>query len=117
MVPWGRVWRTGANEATQLTTDTPLIIGRQRIPAGTYSLWTIPWPDGATLILNRRTGQWGTHYEPGLDLARVEMTRETPAQPVEQFTIAIDASEGGGVLRLSWDSISYLTPVSVLTHP
>lgn len=117
VVPWGRVWRTGANEATQLATDTPLIIGGQRIPAGRYSLWTIPRPDGATLILNQRTGQWGTHYEPGLDLARVEMTRETPAQPVEQFTIAIDASEGGGVLRLTWDFISYLTPVSVLTHP
>ena len=117
VVPWGRVWRTGANEATQLTSDTPLLIGGQRIPAGTHSIWTVPRPDGATLILNRRTGQWGTHYEPGLDLARVEMTRENLTRPVEQFTIAIEASEAGGALRLSWDSTSYLVPVSVLTHP
>jgi hypothetical protein len=117
VVPWGRVWRTGANEATQFTTDTPLIIGGQRVPAGTYSLWTVPRPDGATLILNRRTGQWGTHYESGLDLARVEMARESLADPVEQFTIAIEPSGDGGVLRLSWESTSYLVPLSVVTPP
>jgi hypothetical protein len=117
VVPWGRVWRTGANEATQLTTDTPLVLGGERIPAGTYTLWTVPRPDGATLIVNRRTGQWGTHYEPTLDLARVEMARETLAQPVEQFTIAIEPSADGRVLRLSWESTSYLVPVSVVTHP
>ena len=117
VVPWGRVWRTGANEATQFTTDTPLVIGGERIPAGTYSLWTVPRPDGATLILNRRTGQWGTHYERGLDLARVEMARESLADPVEQFTIAIEPSGDGGVLRLSWESTSYLVPLSVVTHP
>ena len=60
VVPWGRVWRTGANEATQFTTDTPLVIGGREIPAGTYSLWTVPRPDGATLIVNRRTRQWVT---------------------------------------------------------
>ena len=117
VVPWGRVWRTGANEATQLTTNTPLVLGGERIPAGTYSLWTVPRPDGATLIVNRRTGQWGTHYERTLDLARVEMARESLAEPVEQFTIAIEPSTDGGVLRLSWESTSYLAPLSVVTHP
>jgi hypothetical protein len=117
VVPWGRVWRTGANEATQFTTDSPLVIGGERIPAGTYSLWTVPRPDGATLILNRRTGQWGTHYERGLDLARVEMARESLADPVEQFTIAIEPLGDGGVLRLSWESTSYLVPLSVVTRP
>jgi Protein of unknown function (DUF2911) len=117
VVPWGRVWRTGANEATQFTTDTPLVIGGEWIPAGTYSLWTVPRRDGATLILNRRTGQWGTHYERSLDLARVEMALESLAEPVEQFTIAIEPSGEGGVLRLSWESTSYLVPLSVATHP
>jgi Protein of unknown function (DUF2911) len=117
VVPWGRVWRTGANEATQFTTDSPLVIGGERIPAGTYSLWTVPRPDGATLILNRRTGQWGTHYERGLDLARVEMARESLPDPVEQFTIAIEPLGDGGVLRLSWESTSYLVPLSVVTRP
>jgi hypothetical protein len=116
VVPWGRVWRTGANEATQFTTDTPLVIGGRGIPAGRYSLWTLPRPDGATLIVNRRTGQWGTHYERALDLARVEMARETLAEPLDQFTIAIEATRDGGVLRMSWDSTSYLVPVST-AHP
>jgi Protein of unknown function (DUF2911) len=117
VVPWNRVWRTGANEATQFTTDTPLFMGGERVPAGTYSLWTVPRPDGATLILNRRTGQWGTHYERGLDLARVEMARERLTGPVEQFTIAIEPAGNDGVLRLSWESTSYLVPVSVATLP
>lgn len=117
VVPWGRVWRTGANEATQFTSDTPLSIGGQVIPAGTYSLWTVPRPDGATLIVNQRTGQWGTHYERSLDFARVEMVRETLAEPLEQFTIAIESSAQGGVLRLSWDSTSYVVPVSIVTRP
>jgi hypothetical protein len=116
VVPWGRVWRTGANEATQFTTDTPLVIGGREIPAGTYSLWTVPRPDGATLIVNRRTRQWGTHYERTLDLARIEMAREPVADPLERFTIAIEPTEAGGVLRLGWDSTSYLVPISVLTH-
>jgi hypothetical protein len=117
VVPWGRVWRTGANEATQFITDTPLVIGGVRIPAGTYSLWTVPRPDGATLILNDRTGQWGTHYERTLDVARIEMSREILARPLEQFTIAIEPADGGGVLRLSWESTSYLVPMSVDTLP
>jgi hypothetical protein len=117
VVPWGRVWRTGANEATQFTSDTPLIIGGERIPAGTYSLWTVPRPDGATLILNRRTGQWGTHYDGGLDLARVEMALESLADTVEQFTIVIEPSGDGAVLRLSWESTSYLVPLSIANHP
>ena len=92
------------------------MIGGREIPAGTYSLWTVPRPDGATLIVNRRTRQWGTHYERTLDLARIEMAREPVADPLERFTIAIEPTEAGGVLRLGWDSTSYLVPISVLTH-
>jgi hypothetical protein len=117
LVPWGRVWRTGANAATQFTTDTPLTIGGHPIPAGTYSLWTIPRPDGATLIVNARTGQWGTHYDRDLDLARIEMVREPLAGPLERFTIEIEPAGDGGVLRLSWDATSYRVPISVAHHP
>jgi hypothetical protein len=67
--------------------------------------------------VNRRTGQWGTHYERSLDLARVEMVRESLAEPLEQFTIAIESSGDGGVLRLSWESTSYLVPMSVIPRP
>jgi hypothetical protein len=108
LVPWERVWRTGANAATQFSTDAPLTIGGHTIPAGTYSLWTIPREDGATLIVNARTGQWGTHYERTLDVARIEMTRTDLAKPVERFTIAIEPTGADGVLRLSWDRTSYV---------
>ena len=113
VVPWGRVWRTGANAATQLVTDTPLSIGGRRIPPGRYSLWTAPRPDGATLIVNGRAGQWGTHYDPALDVARVEMTREALPEQVERLTIDVAPSRDGAVLRLSWDWTSYVVPVRV----
>lgn len=117
VVPWSRVWRTGANAATQLTTDSPLIIGDQRIPAGSYSLWTIPRPEGATLIVNARTGQWGTHYDRHSDVARVEMARDTLAEPLERFTIAVQPDWDGGVLRLTWETTSYWVPLSVADRP
>jgi hypothetical protein len=112
-VPWNRVWRTGANAATQLSTDQPLVIDGWTIPAGRYSLWSIPATEGGTLIVNQRTGQWGTEHDAGQDLARLPLTRESLPEPVEQFTIAIEPSDGGGVLRLSWDTTSYLVPFTV----
>jgi hypothetical protein len=117
VVPWGRVWRTGANAATQLTTDSPLTIGDRTIPAGSYSLWTIPRPKGATLIVNARTGQWGTHYDRRSDVARVEMARDTLAEPVERFTIGLEPAGAGAVLRLSWETTSYWVPVSLAGRP
>ncbi len=113
VVPWGRVWRTGANAATQFTTDRPVTIGGRPVPVGRYSLWTIPTPHGATLIVNARTQQWGTAYDPLYDVARAPMTRETLREPVEQFTIAVETGQDGDVLRLSWDTTSYVVPVSI----
>ena len=117
MVPYGRVWRTGANAATQFITDRTLSLAGRRVPAGRYSLWTIPRPDGATLIVNARSGQWGTTHEPAYDVARVEMTREGLPEPVEQFTITIEPAVEGGVLRLAWDGTSYIVPFSLDTLP
>jgi hypothetical protein len=116
VVPWHQVWRTGANAATHLITDVPLTVGGRTIPAGRYSLWSIPAPKGATLMINRRTGQWGTEYDPGQDVARLDLTRESLPKPVDQFTIAIEPAEGGGVLRLSWDATSYLVPFAIATR-
>src|SRR5688572_2972596 len=63
LVPYGKVWRTGANAATTLTTSTDLMIGNLHVPAGTYSLYTIPGEKEWTLIVNKQTGQWGTNYD------------------------------------------------------
>ncbi|MGH7535091.1 MAG: DUF2911 domain-containing protein, partial [Gemmatimonadales bacterium] len=86
LVPWDQVWRTGANSATQLTTDQDLTMGGQKVPAGTYTLWTLPAREGAKLIINQQTRQWGTDYDPARDLVRVDLRRESLASPVEQFT-------------------------------
>ncbi len=113
VVPWGRVWRTGANEATELITDVPLILEGRTIPAGRYTLWTIPHPAGATLIINRRTGQWGTEYSPSFDLGRFPMRRERLAVPAEQFTIDVVPEAAGGELHFRWDTVGYALPFTI----
>jgi frataxin-like iron-binding protein CyaY len=113
LVPFGQVWRTGANEATVLTTAKPITIGGTAIPAGTYSLFTIPTEDGGKLIVNKQTGQPGTKYDEAQDLTRVDMKKEPLAQPLDQFKIAIDDNKEGGVLRLMWENAQYSVPFTV----
>ena len=114
LVPFGKVWRTGADEATLLTTDKALEIGGTTIPAGTYSLFTLPEENGAKLIINKQTGQWGTRYDEKQDLARVDLKKNTLSPPAEQFTIAVEKNDGGGgELKLMWENVSYSTAFSV----
>src|SRR5947207_14236625 len=103
VVPWNQVWRTGANQATIFETSADLVIAGTPVPAGTYSLWTLPSPAGWKLIANKNTGQWGTDYNAQYDLARLDMKVERLLQPVEQFTIALYGSAKDGVLALSWE--------------
>jgi hypothetical protein len=115
LVPFGKIWRTGADEATVLTTETALAFGDTTVPAGKYSLYTLPAEDGsAKLVINKQTGQWGTQYDQAQDLARVDLKRTTLEKSVDQFTIAIDpAKGGGGVLKLSWETAEYSVPFTV----
>lgn len=113
VVPWHRVWRTGANGATELFTDGELVGDGWTIPPGRYSLWSIPTPTGGTLIVNRRTGQWGTQYDPDHDLARIPLVRESLTAPQEPFTIAIEPTSEGGAIRLSWDTTSFVAPFRI----
>jgi hypothetical protein len=78
LVPYGKVWRTGANEATTLTTPIDLNIGGTKVPAGKYTIWTLPSADTWKLIINKQTGQWGTVYDEKQDLARIEMKKPRP---------------------------------------
>ncbi len=111
VVPWSRVWRTGANAATVLETSADLIMAGTTVPAGKYSLWTIPSPAGWKLIVNKNTGQWGTDYAAQYDLARLDMRVERLEQPVEQFTIAIEPRGKGGVLQLEWERTRAWVPL------
>lgn len=113
VVPWDNVWRTGANAATQLTTSRDLVFGTTVLPAGKYTLWTLPTTNGAKLIINSQTGQWGTDYDMKRDVARLDLTTRTLAQPVDQFTIAVVPQGTGGVLRLSWDTNEYAIPFTI----
>src|SRR2546430_4595512 len=112
VVPWNQVWRTGANQATIFETSADLVIAGTPVPAGKYSLWTLPGPGGWKLIVNKNTGQWGTDYNAQYDLARLDMGVEQLPQPVEQFTIAIEPRGKGGVLKLEWERTRATVPLS-----
>lgn len=103
VVPWDRVWRTGANSATLFETSADLLVGGTPVPAGKYTLYSIPSQSGWTLIINKNTGQWGTEYDQQYDLARVAMDVAQMAQAVEQFTIAIEREGEDGVLSFAWE--------------
>lgn len=104
VVPWDQVWRTGANAATQFKTDKALDFGGTIVPAGFYTLWTIPSAGGWKLIVNSETGQWGTERKPEKDLYTIAMQVATLAQPMETFTISVEPTATGGVLHLDWDT-------------
>ena len=113
VVAWGQVWRTGANAATQFRTDRDLVLGTLTVPAGMYTLWTLPTPAGWQLIVNRQTGQWGTAYDAAQDLGRVPLSVATLAEPVEVFTIAVEPQGSGGVLSFTWDRTRATIPFTV----
>lgn len=103
LVPYDEVWRTGANEATSLVTSGDLLVADATIPAGEYTLYTVPGRSDWTLIVNRETGQWGTTYDDERDLARIPMRRRDLAEPVEQFTIRFETVGDGALLVLEWE--------------
>jgi hypothetical protein len=112
LVPWGEVWRTGANAATHIRFSGPVEIHGVPIPAGNYSLWTVPDPKQWRLIINKQTGQWGTDYNPEEDLARLEVASESIAVPVEKFTIDAQAKDATTtVLTLTWDRTRVIIPI------
>lgn len=112
LVPYGQVWRTGANQATHFTTPVNLRIGGIAVPAGTYTLYTLPTADSWQLIVNRQTGQWGTEYDAARDLARIPMRVERTSAPVEQFTIALEPGSTPR-LALTWENTRAWVPVEI----
>src|SRR5215472_12136485 len=80
LVPFGQVWRTGANESTTFVTDANLSVGGKDVPAGNYTMFTIPAEDKWSLIISKKTGEWGTDYPEGQDLGRYDMSvSKTPS--------------------------------------
>jgi len=105
LVPYGQVWRTGANAATSLTTDANLDIAGATVPAGSYTLYTLPGASSWQLIINKQTGQWGTEYNQGQDLARVPMKVGQLPSGLEIFTISLDKTgPRAATLKLDWEN-------------
>ncbi len=102
LVPYGQVWRTGANESTTFVTTADVMVGGKLVPAGSYTLFTVPNKDSWQLVLSKKTGEWGTQYPgPENDFARIDMKVSTLPSPVENFTISFS----GGMLNIDWETI------------
>jgi hypothetical protein len=115
LIPYDRVWRTGANAATQFTTSAPITLAGLKLPAGKYTLWTIPRENGAELIVNKQTGQWGTEYHPSYDLGRAALSTQTNTTSVEEFTISVMSTDARhGTLVLEWGTFRWTAPIVVL---
>lgn len=113
VVPFDTWWRTGANAATTFVTDHDLVIGGTPVPKGTYTLFSLPSRSGWTLIINKKTGEWGTEYDSTADLAHIDMQVTMRSEPLEQFTITLEPSGNGGTLRLAWDDREASVPIEV----
>jgi hypothetical protein len=118
LVPYGQVWRTGADEATLLVTQKPIVFGGTTVPAGAYTLFTLPQEDGsAKLIINRQIGQWGVgpgSYDEQQDLARIDLKKDTLEKTADQLTVAVSKNpSGGGVLKIIWEDTQFSAPFTV----
>lgn len=114
IVPWNERWRTGANRATHFSTDKDLLFGDLMVPAGEYTLFSIPQPEGGTLIINTQTGQNGNSYDESRDLGRVPLTLTQSDASVELFTIDAIEREDRGILQLKWGNTIFEAPFEII---
>jgi len=113
LVPYGQVWRTGANDATTFVTTAALSVDGKDVPAGSYTIFTVPEKDKWTLIINKHTGEWGIPYKyESEELARVPMSASSTGSPVENFTIAFDQSGSACTLKMSWENTQASVQIS-----
>jgi hypothetical protein len=105
LVPYGEIWRTGANESTTFVTTANLSLGGKTVPAGSYTIFTVPKADAWALVISKKTGEWGTDY-PGEkeDLTRVPMAVSKTSAPVENFLISLDHAGSTCTLRMEWEN-------------
>jgi Protein of unknown function (DUF2911) len=113
LVPYGEVWRTGANDATTFVTTANVSIEGKDVPAGSYTIFTVPEQDKWTLIVNKQTGEWGVPYKyEANELARVPMQASKTSSPVENFTISFNQSGSACTLQMSWENTQASVQVS-----
>ena len=115
LVPWDKAWRTGSDEATVLLTQKPLMFGDTLVPAGAYTLYTIPSESGTPkLAISKKLGAWGVPVDEKNDLARVDMKKEAAEKQMDQFTMAVAKNDsGGGEIKLTWEDTQFTVPFTV----
>lgn len=111
LVPYGQVWRTGANEATVIDFDEDVTVSGQQLDEGEYSLWSIPSQAGWIIIFNRETGQWGTNYDQTKDVLRVPVVARKRKEVAEQFFISFVPQPEGTDMLLTWDDTEVVVPI------
>jgi Protein of unknown function (DUF2911) len=114
LIPYNKVWMPGADEATVFETTAALQFADFKLPAGRYSLYTMPSDKQWALIINKKTGQWHTLYVPAEDIVKLPMTSEELASPVEQLTISAVPHPPGGAIRLEWENTRFSVPFTVV---
>jgi hypothetical protein len=119
LVPWGKADRLGADEATLFITQQPIVIGQTTIPAGSYTLYTVPSESGpAKLAFSTNIGKWGVPVDETHDLARVDLKKDALDKPVDQLTIAVENDPaGGGVLKIMWENTQFSVAFTVAQTP
>jgi hypothetical protein len=115
LVPWDKAWRTGADEATVLITQKPIMFGDTLVPAGAYTLYTIPSDSGASkLAISKNLGAWGVPVDEKNDLERVDMKKGPAEKQTDQFTMAVAKNpDGGGLIKLMWEDTQFTVPFTV----
>ena len=109
VISYDRVWRTGANAATQFTTSAPITLAGIPLAKGTYTLWTVPHTSGVDLIVNSESGQWGTEYDGAKDIGKAALQSEVLATPVEKFAIRVTTRDARhGALVLEWGTFRWV---------
>ena len=112
LVPYNEVWRTGANEATEITFYEDVLFNEIEIEAGTYTLYTIPTVERWTIIINEKVNVWGAYnYDETLDVARTDVPAKNTAAVVENFSITFKASDSGSNLLMGWDDTFVEIPI------
>ena len=112
LVPYGQVWRTGANDATTFVTASNVTVGGTDVPPGSYTLFTVPNEDKWTLIISKKTGEWGIPYPEGSDLAREDMKVSKLPSPVENFTIGFDQAGDKCTMHIDWENTRATVEIS-----
>ena len=115
LIPWDRVWCPGADEATTLESTRPLRLGTLTVPPGSHTIWILPTPDTWTLVVSKESSGFHTNYNSSADLGRIEMTKRSLTEPVEQLTFAIvkNATGSGGAITMTWETTEVSVPFTV----